>query len=147
LIAGNLNANGMLTLVSSATGDARIAPVPEGSAILGNVIAQRYLPNTNSSRAYRYLASPVANAFVSDWKNEFPITGTFNDPSTGDEWPGIPGPAIMSATPSMFVYDEALGGPLNDRYASYPLDGTSSSASPIVNGRGYAAFVRQSTPV
>lgn len=145
--AGNLNANGRLTLVSTASGDARIAEITGGGSITGNIIAQRYLPNTDAVRAYRYLASPVTNANVSDWKAEFPITGTFNDPSTAAEWPGIPG--IIQTNKTLFIYNEAHTptSVINDRYESYPLDGTSSTASPIVNGRGYAAWVRQGNPI
>lgn len=145
--AGGLNANGMLTLISTVSGDARIAEITGGGSISGNVIAQRYLPNSAAVRAYRFLASPVTNATVSDWKVEFPITGTFNDPSTQAEWISIPG--IKQNSPSMFIYNEAHTPTttMNDRYESYPYNGTSSTSSPITNGRGYAAFVRQSAPI
>lgn len=148
LTAGILNANGMLTLVSNASGDARIAEITGGS-IIGDVIAQRYLPVTSTPPAggvYRYFASPVTDAFVSDWKDDFPITGTFNDPSTQVEWPGL---NVTPTARNMFFYNEAHvpTASTEDRYETYPLNGTSSTAAALVNGRGYSARVRQTAPI
>lgn len=156
LSAGTFNPSGNLTLVSLATSDARIAPLTGGAtfgaAAAGNLIVQRYLPNTTASQAYRYLASPVTNATASQWKDDFPITGTFNDPSTNAEWAGQGLPTFTQTAPSMFIYNEAHTptSTLEDRYESFPPNGSASTANPqslLTNGRGYAAFVRQSAPV
>lgn len=146
LSAGVLNTNGNLTLLSTASGDARVAPITGTGSIVGNVTVQRYLPNADAQRAYRYLGSPVANAFVSDWKSEFPITGAFNDPSLQEEWPAIAN--LNSSSPSLFVYNESnVSGDINDRYEAYPGSGQSSTSASLESGRGYAAFVRQSAPI
>lgn len=134
--------SGTLTILSDVTGDARIAPITGGGTITGNLTVQRYLPNTSAQRAWRYVGSSVTGAFVSDWKNEVPITGTFNDPSTQAEWPGIPG--IVSSSPSMYRYNEAAVGNLNARWETYPLDGTSSTGAVLEPGRGYTLYVRSS---
>jgi hypothetical protein len=155
LSAGIFNPNGNLTLVSTVTGDARIAPLTGGAIINtvgtnGHMIVQRYLPNTNTSQSYRYFASPVTNATASQWKDDFPITGTFTDPSTAVEWPGFPG--YNQTGPSMYVYNEAHTPTATeeDRYETFPPNGFASTASPqslLVNGRGYAGFVRQTGPI
>ena len=141
--SGIFDANGRLTLISTASGDAQIGAI--AGTVNGNVIVQRYLPNTSTVKAYRYLASPVTGATVADWKLSFPITGTFTDPSTQAEWVAIPN--INSATPSMFVYNEPKGGVLGARYDTYPVNGTSTASSALTNGTGYAAFVRQTAAI
>lgn len=148
MAGGTFNANGRLTLVSSAAGDARIAEIT-GGTITGKVIAQRYLPVSSTlptGGVYRYLASPVTDAFVSEWKDDFPITGNFNDPSTAAQWPGL---NVTSSARNMFFYNEAHTPTTTaeDRFESYPLPGTSSTTSPLVNGVGYSARVRQTTPI
>ena len=146
MTSGTFNANGNFTLISNASGDARIAQITGGS-ITGNVIAQRYLPNTAVARSYRFLASPVTNAFASDWKVEFPITGTFNDPSVQADFPAISG--ILSSSPSMFIYNEAHTPTttLEDRYETFPPNGSTSTSTALVNGLGYAGYVRQTAPI
>ena len=141
---GTFTTGGFLTLLSSASGDAMIGPV--GGTLSGNVIAQRYLPNGTSVRAYRFLASPVVGATVADWKASFPITGTFTDPNTPSDFGGA-FPGLVSSSPSMYFYNEPLGGAFTARYATYPLNGNSTSTSSLVNGTGYAAYVRQTAPI
>jgi hypothetical protein len=143
MTSGILDANGRLTFLSTASGDARVAQITGGS-ITGNVIAQRRLPNSSGSRAYRFIAPSVTGAMASDWKNEFPITGTFNDPSTQAEWPGLTSPPITQAAPSMYDYNEAHTptATLIDRYETFPPNGSASTGTTLVNGKGYSAFVR-----
>ncbi len=70
--------NGYLTLKSSSTGTARIAPLPvDGSGnatsfITGNVTIERFIP---ASRAWRLLTSPLSNtgSIYDSWQN----SGTF----------------------------------------------------------------------
>lgn len=137
--ATTLNAgNNLLRLVSTATRTARVNPLPDLATISGSVIVERYLPNGNGTRAYRYLASPVTDTFVSDWQNEIPITGSFTDPSTGT--------GIVSTNPSLYYYNETLTGVLGDRYVNYPSSGNASAAA-LTNGVGYALFVRSNGTV
>lgn len=59
--AGTFNANGNLTLASSATSTAQVGPVASGASIAGQVTVERYLQggNVNPYRTYRMLSSPV----------------------------------------------------------------------------------------
>lgn len=139
--SNTLTTGGNLTLLSTASGDGMIGN--SAGTVSGTVTVQRYL--NNSIRSYRYLASPVVGATVAAWKTSFPITGTFNDPSTQAEWPSISG--LLQAAPSMFSYDETLVGALGARFASFPPNGSSSTSTSLVSGAGYAAFIRQTTPI
>ena len=124
---------GVFTLISNSSGDASIAQLPAGASIIDSLTVQRFLPNATSDRDWRYVGSPSNGGIVSDWKNEIPITGTFNDPSTQAEWPGIPG--IVENSPSMYRYNETLtAGDENTRWESYPVDGTNSSAATLTSG-------------
>jgi|GEM_PF-3207539 len=59
--AGAFNANGYLTLASSAASTAQVGPVASGASITGQVKVERYLQggNLNPYRTYRMLSSPV----------------------------------------------------------------------------------------
>jgi hypothetical protein len=127
----------VVQIQSNSNGDGQISSVT--GTITGNITVERFLPNTIGSRAFRYLASPFTNETVASWMNSFPITGTFTDPSNPLLWPGLSG--INQASPSLYFYDQSVPG-----YATYPENGQSSSR-PLVNGRGYAAYVRQTESI
>ena len=57
----NLNANGHLTLMSDASGSARVEAIAASSSIIGNVKVQRYLTGGDKAmyRTYRMLSSPI----------------------------------------------------------------------------------------
>ncbi len=59
--AGAFNANGYLTLASSAASTAQVGPVASGASVVGQVTVERYLQggNVNPYRTYRMLSSPV----------------------------------------------------------------------------------------
>lgn len=59
--AGAFNANGYLTLASSAASTAQVGPVASGASITGQVKVERYLQggSLNPYRTYRMLSSPV----------------------------------------------------------------------------------------
>lgn len=148
LTDGIFNPNNHFTMLSSSTRDARIAPLGATASIAAtNMTVQRYLPNTAGAQAYRYLSSPVVAGTVAGWKDDFPITGTFTDPSTVAEWPAFPN--LQTNFPTLYRYNEAFPGSpaLNSRYESYPVNGQSSSASVLTPGRGYAAYVRLNGPI
>ena len=125
------------TFVSTNDRTARLAPVPDGASIVGDITVQRYMPN--SSRLYRYLGSPVTTAKVADWQNDFYITGTF----TGANNVTNPSRQGLTSNPSLYYYDEMGDGTmLTADYKPYPTPGTGNINDPLVNGKGYAAFIR-----
>lgn len=143
---GVFNPNGNFTMLSTATRDARINQLGVGASISAtNMTIQRYLPNNASARAVRYLASPVTNAVAAGWKDDFPITGPFADHSTQAEWPGLP--AFNATGFSINIYNEAHvpTSTIDDRYEGFPTAAQTLATQPLVNGRGYAALVRQTT--
>lgn len=127
--------NGTLTMLSQSDDgvrDASIYTLPDGSEIIGDVHVQRYM--AGEGRIYRYISIPVNNATVADLQDDFAITGTFADPSTGT--------GINKSAPSFFYYDESLEGTLG--WTPYPKTGLANGA-PLIPGLGYAAFIRRAT--
>jgi len=58
---GAFNANGNLTLASSATSTAAVAPISSGASIIGQVKVERFIQggSKNPYRGYRMLSSPI----------------------------------------------------------------------------------------
>lgn len=141
IVGGTLSVTSpaIVLIQSNSSGDGQISSVT--GAITGNITVERYLPNSNASRAYRYLASPFTNETVASWMNVFPVTGTFLDPSDPVFWAGQGISGVIQANPSLYFYDQSITA-----YATYPENGQSSSR-PLTNGVGYAAYVRQTTPI
>lgn len=74
--AGTLAANGNLALKSTAADTtARIAALPPGAAVTGNLEIQRYINGGPGLRGWRYLSSPVANATYAQLIDDIFITG------------------------------------------------------------------------
>lgn len=66
------------TLLSNPTGTARIAAIPGGANIIGNITMQRYITGATS---WRFLSSPVSGQTLANWFDDFPMmgfTGVFN---------------------------------------------------------------------
>ena len=132
----SLHSNGHLLLLSTSDeieGTASVGPLPQGSAVTGDVTVQRHM--AGEGRIYRYISSPVQNGSVASLKDDFPVTGKFLDPSTGG--------GINSAGASFYYYDQSVGG-LSEGWKPYPTSGL-ASANPLVVGKGYAAFIRKAT--
>lgn len=145
--------SGVLTLLSlgdEPTADATITTLPAGASITGNVTVQRYIaPEVPGvTRVYRYISSPVSGRFVSDWQDDFPITGNFSNPNTefpiGSGITSICGRALAPNSASLFRYLEpnAGTGAGDLGWVAYPASGL-STAAPLQVGRGYAAFIRE----
>ncbi len=130
--------NGTLTLLSSADNpavDASIAAIPSGATFQGSVTVQRYMSG-EGYRMYRYISSPVTNATVAGWQDDFSITGPFTgysktDPSNNSS---IVCGYRLGTGASMFIYNEAT-----QAYTGYP---TTTSSAALVPGVGYSALVR-----
>ncbi|MFT3937000.1 MAG: T9SS type A sorting domain-containing protein [Chitinophagaceae bacterium] len=70
---GTLNANGNLTVLSTASQTAAIDGTGTGQ-VLGNVTMQRYLA---SGFGYKYIASPFASDTVGDLSNDMTLSSSF----------------------------------------------------------------------
>ncbi|RYF26056.1 MAG: T9SS type A sorting domain-containing protein [Flavobacteriales bacterium] len=68
-----LNANGNLTILSSATSSGMVAAIPASSSIAGNVKVQRFITGGAQSpyRTYRMISSPI-------YDNGNPFAGTYS---------------------------------------------------------------------
>lgn len=119
---GTIHANGLLTLVSSASKTASISRVEGTGNILGAVRFHRFV---RPGRLYRYLSFPVQNVKVSDLQKYVPVTGNFSGSSTG---------AGLTTNPSLFHYVEPLG------WLPYP---TVSNGEEFLIGKGYSVFIRK----
>jgi hypothetical protein len=139
--------NGFLTLLSTSDavgtlttpGTAQIYRLINGNTVTGDISVQRYM--SGEGRIYRYISSPITNATVASWQDDFPITGTFTDPSPSST---ICGYTMRSKTASLFFYNEKMPGDINSGYIAYPTSGLASS-NPITVGRGYTAYIRECT--
>jgi len=121
-LTGNVNLNGTLTinsglftttgqnftLVSNASGTARIAEITGGGAgpnITGNIIMQRY---TTGPTQWRFLCSAVSGATIGSWIDDFTTSGF-----TGSDCPPTNCTGGCSATcnfASVYSYDETVAG-------------------------------------
>jgi lysophospholipase L1-like esterase/predicted esterase len=131
--AGTVSSGGNITLLSTASKTANIEEIGAGGLISGDVNVQRYV--SQKTRTYRYISSSVEGVTISDWQSFFSITGPFPGASTG------PGLGTQS---SLFVYNNSgwVGYPLGTNPAPY-----NDTSAPVEKGRGYAAYVRNTTPI
>lgn len=121
-----LKSNGYLTLISTddmAGATAMVARIPSGSSIEGDVTVQRFM--SGEGRLYRYISSPVESASVASLQDDFPVTGTFLNPSSGR--------GINPISPSLYYYQAG--------WQPFPTAGYAED-NLLEPGRGYAAFVR-----
>jgi len=92
-MAGTLNANGNLTLLSTAASTASVG-AGTGTYIIGDVLVQRYIPG--GRRAYRFLSHPfITNPGVGSLTDNIDITGTGGSPFT----------TTVTNSPSAYGYD------------------------------------------
>lgn len=130
-----ITTGGNITLISNASGTARIADLTNidansGNAISGNIIAQRYIGS--SGRRWRFLASPVTSRTLADWQATMHITGTGGATNGFD--------ATATNQSSVYTYNETLTtGDLNTGWTA-----ASANTDPITVGKGYRVFVRGS---
>jgi hypothetical protein len=100
LTSGNLSTNNSITLVSNASGTARIAEITGGS-ISGDITMQRYI--NAGATDWRFLTSPIAGTTLADFNDDF-ITSGF----AGSDYPLWPTAANPWA--SIYYYDETQPG-------------------------------------
>ncbi len=137
-IGGNINNNGDLVFVSTATGNGELAAVPSTSNINGNITVQRYMSH---NRSYRMVSSPVTTGTTihDNWQEG--ATSNTNDPNPGfgthitgtliDQEDGFD--ATATGNPSMFTVDVP-----NQMFV--PIDNT--DVNTLTAGEAYLLFVR-----
>lgn len=132
ILKGQFCTKDQIILRSNSTNHSgRIGELKSGASICGKVTMQRYI--YSSQRLWRYLSTPMSNSVLADWQDDLPITGTFENPSSGT--------GIKSQSPSMYIYNEAVSGDKNDGYVAWPASGNSNSIALQV-GKGYATYER-----
>lgn len=115
---GQLDLNGnSLTIISDASGDARIGPVASGS-VNGNVTVQRYIDAGETN--WRFMCSPVQGADFEQWDDDF-ITSGF----IGSDFPNF-------YFTSIYSYDETVAG---DQDLGF--EALVNSTQPITVGEGF----------
>jgi len=111
--------NGSLTLVSDASGTARVALIPINSNFGGNVTVQRYMGTEAAGKPiFRYIASAVSGSTVNDWNDDNPIANT-----------------------NTFLYDETIAG------ASFLGWTSASGGTSLTPGQGFASMADASSPI
>ena len=123
-----------LTLISTASGTARIDQLSSGSAVTGTITAERYIPA--NGRRWRFLASPVSGGTTLQWRDNAGSTS-----GRGTQITGATGTVDASSnnSSSAYRYNEASavgGSNINAKWEA--IDGNSA----LTNGRGYRVFVR-----
>jgi hypothetical protein len=137
--AGGIVTTGYLTLVSNASGTARIAAGPStGNYIIGSVTTQRYIPG--GYRKYRFLSHPLsAGATLSQFTDDIDITGSIS----GTNANGFT--VTGSNAPSAFSFIESAdnglmyGSGSNAGWAPYT---STSTATTISAGNAIRVMVR-----
>jgi hypothetical protein len=125
--AGTLSSGGNLTLVSNASGTARVS-AGSGSYVTGNVTVERFIPSV--ARRWRFYGSQVSATTLADFKNEIYITGAGGAANGFD--------ATSSNSPSVYGYNETdITGDLNSGYIA-----ATNITDPITLGKGYRIFIR-----
>ena len=119
---GNLTTNNKLRLMSTATNNARIAPVSNGASITGKIFAERFIPL--GLTGWVTLSNPIQNDSIKDWMDDFATSG----------FTGSTGPAGNFI--SVYGYDETTNGTYDHGY-----NPATSSSNVIQLGKGYYVFV------
>ena len=134
LKSGTFSPSGNVTLLSTATGTAYLDNFSTGnSGLFGTssfLTVQRYL---GGSTVYHYLSSPVDNAFISDWADDFTVTGQDGFLNTGT--------AFTNPWPTVWYYDESnTNANMSVGWTSY-----TSTSSPFSRMTGYACLAGGTT--
>jgi hypothetical protein len=147
-----LAAGGNLTLLSNASGTARLLELPAGANVTGNVTVERFVPGT-SGRRFRYLSAPFASgpSIANSWQQQIHITGSGTGgticPSLTAHTNGFD--ATMSNAASMFTFNETgstntsvAGNNGGTIYTNAWLSVANTASTNLTWGTGYRVFVR-----
>lgn len=147
-----LAAGGNLTLLSNASGTARLLELPAGADVTGNVTVERFVPGS-SGRRFRYLSAPFASgpSIANSWQQQIHITGSGTGgticPSLTAHTNGFD--ATMSNAASMFTFNETgstntnvAGNNGGTIYTNAWLSVANTASTNLTWGTGYRVFVR-----
>ncbi|PBQ30413.1 hypothetical protein CNR22_01080 [Sphingobacteriaceae bacterium] len=123
---GIFNATGQVfTMISDATGTARIAQITGTGDYTGNVTAQRFAPG--GTTGWAFLGSPISSALtLADWDDNIYIS--CNSCPDGSS----------AGFLSIYNYDETASGIYDDGASYIPLTGVSDAITP---GKGYWVYL------
>ena len=120
LTVGTFNTNSnVFTLISDINGTARIASIPAGADIIGNITMQRYIGAGATS--WRFLTTPVSGTTLADWDDNL-ITSGF----TGSDYPLWP--TASNPWSNIYFYDETVCGIQDSGY--YAATNITNTVSP-----------------
>lgn len=134
---GTLNTS-VLTMLSTSDApvqDARIAEIPSGASVVGNVTVQRFMSSADNDD--RFISSPVTGATVAQLQDDFFVTGNF----TGTSFPCAP---CDKNNPSLNYYNETVLGSFQNGYSATPVPG-GNNTEVLIPGRGYDAWMYDNT--
>lgn len=133
LTAGSVASNGNLTLVSNASGTARVDEIScPTCSITGNVTVQRFIPGGAGKRRWRLLGSSVSASgtiAVTQIIDNILVTGTGGSANGFDNSP--------NNNHSFKTYTESVAGASANGW-TYPANVNST----VANGMGMCVFVR-----
>ncbi|HMN05626.1 MAG TPA: PKD domain-containing protein [Flavobacteriales bacterium] len=130
LTDGELESEEPITLVSTASGTARLGVVGQNANYVGELTMQRYIPAGQTN--WRMLGSPVAGATILDWKNDFYTAGF-----PGSHYPSFDSPWGSGVLwPSIRWYDETVQSASPD----VGIVGVSGPEQPLQVGQGFLAW-------
>jgi chitodextrinase len=112
--AGQLNAAGNITLLSTAERSAGIMEIENNGSIAGNIRVQQYLSGVGER--WIGLSSPVSGVTIANWQQFFPVYGQFTGSSGAGE------ASVLVSNGSDLIPYPATGG---------------SNTAPIERGKGY----------
>lgn len=113
-----------LTLISTVTGTARIAPVPATANYVGSITMQRYAPGPKTGWAQ--LGTPIQGATLAQWQDDFATSG----------YTGATGAA--GGFISVYTYNESTPG-LFDATGSYLPATNVTNSIPV--GKGFWLYL------
>jgi hypothetical protein len=132
LVAGNLATNNNLSLLSTATNTARVAPILNGSVVSGNVIINRFIPGGSNKRKWRLLSSPVnvsGSIALSQFIDDILVTAPT---ASGGGFDVSPNNAA-----SIRTYTESTSGA-----SGLGWTGPTNTTNTVATGTGMEVFVR-----
>jgi len=133
LTEGQIITNNNLTLLSSATQSAMIAPVTNG-IVSGNVTIERFVP---ARRAFRFVTSPVTTttSIFENWQENGAAIAGFGTHITGSTSGANGFDTTPSGNPSLFTYENSATTPTLTPIAN-------TNVNTLTAGDAYLLFVR-----